>query len=126
MYVKFLRLAGAVCILTTFWSGVRVFDISVFEWFALGFILIALPYTPPESDSEINLSSFNLAIAGMAVLTLAGIIAAPASFDMAEHVQKAAKLIGAFGLTIGVGYVAASRRLFSLREFLSLLAYSAV
>jgi hypothetical protein len=123
MYRKFLRLAGAICLLSTFWSGLRVFDISIFEWLALFVTPCIVLHSSPKED--IPLGSFKLAGAGLALLAVAGIISSPSSFDPIEHILKVTKLLGAFALIIGLGYVLVNRKIYNLVEVLYLLCLSA-
>jgi hypothetical protein len=123
MYRKFLRFAGAICLLSSSWSVLRLFDISIFEWLALLVIPGALLHSPPEKG--VPLESFKLAGAGLAVLAVAGIISSQSSFDAVEHVLKVTKLLGAFALIIGLSYTLANRKIYNVVEILYLLCLSA-
>jgi len=109
--------------LSTFWSVIRVADISIFELLAVLVIPSAMIYSPPEEGT--HLAAFRLAGAGVALLMFAGIVSSLSSFDPAEHIVKVSKLVGAFMLTIGVSYVLANRKIYNLTEVLYLLALSA-
>lgn len=123
MYRKFLRLAGAFCLLSSSWSVLRVFDISIFEWLALLVVPAVLLHSPPEKG--VPLGSFKLAGASLALLAVAGIISSPSSFDPVEHILKVTKLLGAFALIIGLSYVLANRKIYNIVEVLYLLCLSA-
>jgi hypothetical protein len=123
MYLSFLRAIGAFCILSTFWSTIRLFDVSIFEWLAPGVILLALPYAVEKQGT--SFSSLRLAVFGLLLLGLAGIVSAPGSYEPSEHLLKVIKLVGAFGMVIGVSYILANRKIFSVIEILYLLAFSA-
>jgi hypothetical protein len=122
MYLKFLRLTAAVCLLFTFWSERRLFDISIFEVLAPLVILLALPYHPKEPG--IGLDTFRLAIIGVAISAFAGVISTPASFDPYEHILKVLKLVGAFVLVVGLAYVLTNRKILTTVELFYLLALS--
>jgi hypothetical protein len=123
MYRNCLRFGAAICLLSTFWSGIRVFDISLFEWLAALYIPCALLHTPNEEG--VTLASFKLAGSGVALLAFAGIISSQSSFDASEHLLKVSKLVGAFLLIIGFAYVLANRKVLRLVEVLYLLCLSA-
>jgi hypothetical protein len=123
MYRQGLRVGAAICLLSTFWSGIRLFDISIFEWLALLIIPCVWIHRPKEQG--VTLASFKLAGCGLALLTLAGIISSQSSFDAIEHILKVGKLIAAFLLTIGLAYVLANRKIFNIVEALYLLCLSA-
>jgi hypothetical protein len=123
MYRQGLRVAAAICLLATFWSGIRLFDISIFEWSALLVIPCVWLHRPQEEG--VPLASFTLAGCGLALLAFAGIISSQSSFDPVEHVLKVAKLISAFLLIIGLGYVLANRKIFNIVEVLYLFCLSA-
>jgi hypothetical protein len=123
MYRQGLRVAAGICLLSTFWSGIRLFDISIFEWLALLVIPCVWIHRPKEEG--VTLASFTLAACGLALLAFAGIISSQSSFDPIEHVQKVAKLISAFGLMMGLAYVLANRKIFNIVEVLYLLCLSA-
>jgi hypothetical protein len=123
MYRQGLRVAAAICLMSTFWSGIRVFDISIFEWLALLVIPCVWIHRPKEEG--VPLASFKLAGCGLALLAFAGIISSQSSFDPNEHVLKVVKLIGAFALMIGLAYVLANRKIFNIVEALYLLCLSA-
>jgi hypothetical protein len=123
MYRQGLRVAAAICLLSTFWSGIRLFDISIFEWLAL--LLIPCVWIHRPKEEGVALASFSLVGYGLALLAFAGIISSQSSFDPIEHVQKVAKLIGAFALMVGLAYVLANRKIFNIVEVLYLLCLSA-
>jgi hypothetical protein len=123
MYRQGLRVAAAICLLSTFWSGIRLFDISIFEWLTL--LVIPCVWTHRPKEEGVALASFTLAGCGLALLAFAGIISSQSSFDPTEHVLKVAKLIGAFALMIGLAYVLANRKIFNTVEVLYLLCLSA-
>jgi hypothetical protein len=123
MYLKFLRFIVAVCLLTTFWSVIRI-SLSVFELLAPIVILCALAYKPKIRGPELD--SFKLVFAGLAIMTLAYVISAPSSYDPVEHLEKVAKLLAAFLLVIGLSYVLANRRILTTMEIFYLLAFSSV
>src|SRR5216683_1492978 len=123
MYRQGLRVAAAICLLSTFWSGIKVFDISIFEWLALLVIPCVWIHRPKEEG--VALASFTLAGSGLALLAFAGIISSQSSFDASEHILKVSKLISAFMLTIGLGYVLANRKILNIVEVLYLLCLSA-
>jgi len=123
MYRKSLRIACGLCLLSTFWSVIRLFDVSIFEWLTALVVPFALLHSPPEEGVPIG--SFKLAGAGLAILALAGIISSQSSFDAIEHVLKVSKLVGAFGLMLGLAYILSNRKIFSLIEVLYLLCISA-
>src|SRR5579859_1512313 len=107
MYRKCLRVGTTICLLSIFWSGIRLFDISIFEWLALLIIPCAWIHRPKEQG--VTLSEFKLAACGLALLTFAGIISSQSSFDSSEHILKVSKLITTFILMIGLAYVLANR-----------------
>jgi len=123
MYLKCLRFAAAICLLTTFWSVVRI-SFSVFELLAPIVILGALAYKPQIRGP--GLDAFKLVIAGLVVLTLAYVISSPSSHDPVEHVEKVARLLAAFLLVVGLSYVLANRRILTTMEIFYLLAFSSV
>src|SRR5882672_8547028 len=123
MYRQGLRVAAAIGLLSTFWSGIRVFDISIFEWLALLIIPCVWIHRPKEEG--VPLASFKLAGCGVALLAFAGIISSQSSFDPVEHVLKVSKLVATFGLMIGLTYVLANRKIFTIVEGLYLLCLSA-
>jgi hypothetical protein len=123
MYRQCLRVGAAICLLSTFWSGIRLFDISVFEWLALLIIPCVWIHRPKEQG--VTLGEFKLAGCGLALLTFAGIISSQSSFDAIEHILKVGKLLAAFILTIGLAYVLANRKIFNVVEVLYLLCLSA-
>jgi hypothetical protein len=123
MYRAGVKAISCVCLLTTFWSVLRVFDTSIFEVLAPIVILCALPLA--TDGKGVTLGSLRLALTGIALLTIAGIISAPGSFDPYEHILKVIKLVGAFSLTIGVAYVLASRNVLTVFQSLFLLCLSA-
>ncbi len=123
MYRKFLRFAGVFCLLSSTWSVLRLFDISIFEWLTLLFVPAVLLHSP--SEKGIPLGSFKLASAGLALLAIAGIISSPSSFDAVEHILKVSKLLGAFALVIGLSYALANRKIYNTVEVLYLLCLSA-
>ena len=123
MYRKFLRLAGALCLLSSSWSVLRLFDISIFEWLTLLVVPAVLLHSPPEKG--VPLGSFKLAGASLALLAIAGIISSPSSFDAVEHILKVSKLLGAFALMMGLSYTLANRKIYNIVEVLYLLCLSA-
>src|ERR1700722_5862381 len=112
MFRTGLKAISGLCLLTTFWSVLRVFDTSIFELLAPIVILCALPFARDEEG--VSFGSLRLALIGVALLTLAGVISAPGSFDPYEHTLKIIKLVGAFSLTIGLAYVLASRKILTI------------
>ncbi len=123
MYRKFLRFAGAFCLLSSSWSVLRVFDISIFEWLTLLLVPAVLLHSPPEQGTP--LESFKLAGASLALLAIAGIISSQSSFNSVEHILKVSKLLGAFALLIGLSYALANRKIYNVVELLYLLCLSA-
>jgi hypothetical protein len=123
MYRKFLRFAAACCILSSAWSVIRVFNISIFEWLTLLVVPAVLLHSPPEKG--VPLGSFKLLGAGLAVLAIAGVISSPSSFDAVEHILKVSKLLGAFALIVGLSFALANRKIYNLDEILYLLCLSA-
>jgi hypothetical protein len=123
MYRKFLRVAAALCLLSSAWSVLRLFDITIFEWLALLVVPAVLLHSPAEKGAP--LGSFKLAGAGLALLAIAGSISSPSSFDAVEHILKVCKLFAAFALIIGLSYALANRRIYNLTEILYLLCLSA-
>jgi hypothetical protein len=123
MYRRCLRAAAAICLLSTFWEGIRLFDISIFEWLAVLVIPCVWIHRPKEEG--VTLASFTLAGCGLALLAFAGIISSQSSFDAIEHVVKVGKLVAAFILIIGLAYVLANRKVFNVVEVLYLLCLSA-
>ena len=121
MYLKFLRFVAATCLLFTFWSGLRL-GISTFEVLAPIVILCALVYKPQRAGP--GLDAFKLVLAGLSLLTLAGIISSPSSFDPVEHMEKILRLLAAFVLVIGLSYVLTNRRILTTMQVFYLLALS--
>jgi hypothetical protein len=121
MYRKFLRFTGVLCLLSSSWSVLKLFDISIFEWLTLLFVPGALLHSP--SEEGILLGSFKLAGAGLALLAIAGIISSPSSFDAVEHILKVSKLLAAFALIIGLSYAVANRIIYNTVEVLYLLCF---
>jgi O-antigen ligase len=122
MYLKFLRFVAATCLLFTFWSVLRLGGVSVFEVLAPFVIFCGLLYKPQRAGP--GLDAFTLALAGLALLTLAGVISSPSSFGPVEHMGKVLRLVGAFVLVIGLSYVLTNRRILTTMQVFYLLALS--
>jgi hypothetical protein len=123
MSLKLLKIACGLCLLSTFWSVIRVFDVSIFEWLTALVVPFALLYRPRMEGVPIG--SFKLAGAGLAIMTLAGIISSQSSLDAIQHILKVTKLVATFALMLGFSYILANRRIFSVMEVLYLLCISA-
>jgi len=125
MYLRILKMLAALCLLTTFWSVIRVADISIFECLVPVVLLFALPYVPPGREYGLPLKAFTLAILSVLALAMAGCISSFGSVDPDDHILKVVKLVGAFSLVIGLAYVLTSRKIFSASQTLYLLSASA-
>lgn len=123
MYRVVLRLLSASCLLYTFWPVFRINDVTLFDWLAPIVIVLALPYAPKERG--VAFSSFALAVAGIALLALGGVISVAPSLDSYEHIRKVFKLVVALSATVGLAYVLENRKILSVNEALTLLCISA-
>jgi hypothetical protein len=121
LYFKTLRFSAAVCLLLTFWSGVRI-GVSTFELMAPLVIVMALAYKPQIRGP--GLDAFKLVLTGLALMIVADLISAPGSYDPAEHLLKILRLVGAFIIVISLSYVLTNRRILTTLEIFYLLAIS--
>lgn len=123
MYLWLLRALAAACLLCTFWPVLRFHDVTYFDWLAPVTVVLGLAYTPAERGAP--LSAYSLAIGGILLLLLAGIISVAPSGDSIQHLAKLIKLTVALSGILGLAYLLANRRLLSSTEALTLLCLSA-
>jgi hypothetical protein len=113
----------AATLLFTFWPVFRILNITVFDCLTPVAIVFGLSYLPKARGP--GLKWFSLAIAGVGCLALAGVTSYPSSNDPTGHLLKVVNLVVALGGIVGLSYVLANRKIFSVVEAIVLLCLSA-
>jgi len=78
-------------------------------------------YVAEKQGTSFN--SLRLAVFGLLLLGLAGIVSAPGSYDPNEHLLKVIKLVGAFGMVTGLLYFGQPQDIQRDRDFISSLTF---
>jgi hypothetical protein len=123
MYQRFVKFICTLCLLFAFAPVLRVLDITVFDYLSVIAFVAALLYVP--KDRGVPVSEFRLAVSGIGLLALAGIVSLYSSFDPIEHIVKVIKLVVALGAVVGLSYVVVNRKILTVVDVISLLCIAA-
>ena len=122
MYLKFIRFLTGICLLTSFWPVLRVFNLSIFDLLAPAVIISTLPYNPKNKNGSFK--AFQLATIGTTILLCSGIISWSSSADPTDHIEKVIKIFIALSAMIGLAYTITNRKILSIVESLTVLCIS--
>ena len=120
MYRNLIRLLAATTLLLTFWTSLRIGNITVFDWSAVPTVLALMLYRDQDRASR----SDSWPIVGLGLLAIGGLLSASSSSNALEHLQRVAALLVDFSMMISLAYLLSKKRVLTLQEALSVLVIS--